>query len=159
MTRTQTVQPTRPTSAQRGFTLVELMIVITLLAVVAGIAVPSFRGMVADNRIAASTNSVVSALNYARSEALREGRRVEVSPRSESDWSRGVSVTQGNNILRVTEAFNGQLQVTGDSVSFRGNGLANESGVIRLCSNDGSRGREVRVTLGGRINTTEVVCE
>ncbi|SFN45040.1 GspH/FimT family pseudopilin [Marinobacter pelagius] len=58
-----------------GFTLLELLITITILGIIATYAIPSFREMVLNNRLTAQTNEVTSLVSYARSEAskLREG--------------------------------------------------------------------------------------
>ena len=55
---------------QRGFTLTELIIVIAIGAILAALAVPSFRNMVQDNRLTAATNGFIAHLSLARSEAI-----------------------------------------------------------------------------------------
>lgn len=63
-------------SRESGFTLVELMITIALVAIIVGIAIPSFRDMIMNNRLVAQANDVVTLLNLGRSEAVKRGRRV-----------------------------------------------------------------------------------
>ena len=58
---------------QAGFTLVELLISIVLLAILLALAVPSFQSFVKNNRVTAQTNGLVSAIQMARSEALKRG--------------------------------------------------------------------------------------
>ena len=57
-----------------GFTLVELLVVVTLTAVLVIIAVPSFKDLIERNRVAGEINSLVSDLQFARSEAIKRGR-------------------------------------------------------------------------------------
>lgn len=61
-----------------GFTLVELMVAIALLAVLLGIGVPSFRTLREGNSITTVTNDLVAALQFARSEAIRTGTNMTV---------------------------------------------------------------------------------
>ena len=49
-----------------GFTLVELMVVIALIAITAAVAVPGFRGLIEANRQTSAANSVIGILNFAR---------------------------------------------------------------------------------------------
>jgi type IV fimbrial biogenesis protein FimT len=63
---------------QRGFTLIELMVTVTVAGVVLAIGIPSFTKLIANNRIATQTNEFVSALNLARSEAVRRAQGVSV---------------------------------------------------------------------------------
>lgn len=62
---------------QRGFTLLELMFAITLLAVLMGIGVPALRDFVRNGRIAAASNDIITDFNLARSESVK--RRVAVT--------------------------------------------------------------------------------
>lgn len=141
-----------------GFTLVELLIVVALIGVVAAVAVPNFRQMVESNRVSAGTNSIVSALNYARSEALRHGRLVVVDARVAGDWTQGLEVTRGTEQLRVTEPLDGGVTITGELTEFRGNGLARAATTFVVCGDNTLPGREINVTLGGRVQTGEVAC-
>ena len=57
----------------RGFTLIEMMVVIAISAILVGFAVPSFQAMIARNRIADATSTLMSHLEYARMESSRRG--------------------------------------------------------------------------------------
>lgn len=71
-----------PSLARRigGFTILELMITVAVLAIVVGIGIPSFQDLMRRNRLAEQTNSFVGALAIARSEAVKRGMLVTVCP-------------------------------------------------------------------------------
>jgi type IV fimbrial biogenesis protein FimT len=83
----------------RGFTLLELMAAIAVLAVLLAIGVPSFTDMLRNNRVTTSTNNVVTAISMARSEALKRGMPVTLCSANDAgtacrgdaatDWSAG----------------------------------------------------------------------
>ena len=103
--------------AQRGFTLIELMIVLTLIAIMAGIGVPGFQTMVQNNRLTTTTNSLLSALQYARSEAVTQRTAITVSPLNGADWESGALITKGVVKLRETPPAGTGVTVTGSAAS------------------------------------------
>lgn len=84
----------------RGFTLLELMTAITVLAILTAIGVPAFGSLMRNGAIASEANNLVSAMNVARSEAMKRGVRVSLCPApakatectKTSDWSGGILV-------------------------------------------------------------------
>jgi len=77
--------------AQRGFTLVELMITFAIASTLIMMALPNYRSWVQDSKIRATAESVFHGLQTARAEAVRLNARVEfrlVGPTSGgADWS------------------------------------------------------------------------
>lgn len=64
---------------QRGFTLIELMVIIALVAIMAGIAVPSFTQFVRNNRVTTQADEIHRFLQYARGEAVVRRREQMVT--------------------------------------------------------------------------------
>jgi type IV fimbrial biogenesis protein FimT len=86
---------TRLRPAHAGFTIIELMIVVTLLAVLAVFAFPSFQSFIASNRLTAESNELLSGMNLARSEAVRVQRRVLLCRAAAADGVVNFSATNG----------------------------------------------------------------
>lgn len=137
----------------RGFTLIELMIVIALVGVIAAFAVPQFGRIIDNNRVVSTTNSVVGLLSYSRSEAIRRGSRITATSAGNTLQT---TLASNGNVIREIEQPSGGLTISTGSVTFRANGLTTSSAdvVFNLCSGD-SVGRTVTVTPGGRVATTD----
>lgn len=71
-----TKNPTRP----NGFSLLELMITLSVAAILLVIAVPSFRGLMNRSRVSSASNELLSSLAYARTEAVTRGQLVSMCP-------------------------------------------------------------------------------
>jgi type IV fimbrial biogenesis protein FimT len=76
----------------RGFTMIELAVVMIMVAILTMIAIPSFQYITTANRISSEINSLLGDLQYARIEAVKEGYPVTVCPSSN-----GTTCTVGNN--------------------------------------------------------------
>ena len=70
-----------PTQARRhvaGFTAIELMVVVSIVAILAALAGPSFTPLIENWRVRESAEQLQSTLHYARSEAIKRGGRVVI---------------------------------------------------------------------------------
>ena len=75
-----------------GFTLIELMVVVVVMAILAAVAAPSFVNVISNSRVRSQTSEFLTALASARSEAIKRGRTVCVRPVSGTDWASGYEV-------------------------------------------------------------------
>jgi type IV fimbrial biogenesis protein FimT len=70
--------PACSTGSSAGFTLIELMVVISILAIVLGISAPSLRSLILNARMSAQANDLLADLALARSEAIKRNVRVAI---------------------------------------------------------------------------------
>ncbi len=63
---------------QSGVTLFELLVVMMIVAILAGIGIPTYRYITTSSRMSGEMNALLGDLQYARSEAVREGEPVTV---------------------------------------------------------------------------------
>lgn len=120
----------RTTQATRGFTLVELIVAMSVLALIATLAVPMYGDIVAANRTRAAAYSLVSDLALARSEAVKRNAAVSVLPLG-AGWQAGWEVDFGGTKLARNEPAPA-LTLTGPlaGVSYQPNGRLSTPGMV-----------------------------
>ncbi len=80
-------------NAAKGFTLIELMVTIALMAIMLGIAAPSFVSFKRNSELTSIANNFLAALNAARTEAMKRNMFAMVMPaNNDSNWSKGWTV-------------------------------------------------------------------
>jgi type IV fimbrial biogenesis protein FimT len=92
-----------------GFTLMELLMTLTVAGILIAIGVPSFRYVTNANRIASEVNGLLGDLQYARSEAIKEGQTVTVCASTDDATCTGGNAWQGGWIVFLDS--NGNQQV------------------------------------------------
>lgn len=173
--------PHKTTSAgvtqQQGFNLLELLVVLGLIAVIVGVAMPAGQAMIERGRLTAITNEVYGALLYTRNEATRLRRDYRLcfvsnatatSCTSSATSRLGVFAVSDSN-LTLSRVFdltpNTSLSfegVTNHQLNFQrlGNRQSSNDDVY-LEATSGAQSRQVEVCFNGRIviretnNTTE----
>ncbi|MGB5447443.1 MAG: GspH/FimT family pseudopilin, partial [Woeseiaceae bacterium] len=77
-----------------GFTLLELMVTLAVAAIILSVGVPSFRGVIMDNRLVSQSNQFVTSIKMARSAAVRYQRPATVC--SSDDFDAAVPTCSGD---------------------------------------------------------------
>jgi len=67
-------------SSHRGFTMIELMVTVAIVAILATIAAPNLTSFLDSSRLGAFRGDLVSSLALAKSEAMKRGSTVSLSP-------------------------------------------------------------------------------
>ena len=143
----------------KGFTLVELMVTVVVLAIVATIGIPSFIGLLERNRATASANELLGSIQFTRSEAVRLNTTSRICPSNDGTtcsgaWTDGWVVLRGttDEVVRVGQE-NAAVTITGPTeVEFgsAGNVISTvPSGGINFEVTSGGTNRCVSVFLSG----------
>jgi len=114
----------------RGFTLVELCVVIALVALIGAIATPGFATFVDSMAAKATSMDLVADLAAARAEALKRNAAVTVSPLG-GDWANGWRVVSGDVVLGERGALRTGMSLSAPAagVTFQPSGRLGDSDV------------------------------
>jgi len=159
----------RNDTRQAGFTLVELMAVVSILSIVLALAAPSFTAFSASQRLRGASTDLVITLLAARSEAIKRNAEVTVSAAVASgtaNWGRGWTATAPGGLqIDRKEVSAGFIEgsVSPEAIVFDGSGRITTAGGVRIQLNDGRGHAEVSprcisIDLSGRPQTSVGAC-
>lgn len=166
-------------SKHGGFSLIEMLVVVLILTILLSIAAPSFAELSRRHRVAVVVNQLMATLIYARSEAIKRGRRVTVCTstallncESGTGWHSGWIVfddlnenaerEEGETILQAIQGAAAGINATGNAsmanyISYLSVGRtaqasgALQMGTITVCAEGGARRLIVSATGRPRI--------
>ncbi len=115
-------------AVNRGFTLIELMVTVSLAAVLMVLAVPSMQEMLATQRVRGAASELLITAQETRSAALKYNRRAVARPVDASlGWQGGWTIYIDNNVNATYESGTDTLVIshealTGDAVIAKSSG-------------------------------------
>jgi type IV fimbrial biogenesis protein FimT len=151
------------TTKNRGFTLIEMMIAITVAAILLMIAVPSFRNASLSSQLRSAANDFIASSNFARSEAIKRGTPVTMCVSADGStciaggWEQGWivlgSTTVGTTVVTTvlqheSAAPSGfKMSATGSiaTLSFQPIGVGATPASLTVCRATPSVGSQERV--------------
>ena len=182
-------QPRRSARPQRGFTLVELMMVVAVTSVLLGFGVPSMTALMNSNQLTAATNALMASMRLARSEAFKRNGRVVlcksrdgVTCTTSGGWEQGWLVfhdangdgdhSQDEVVIERGNPLPGNLRLTGNStvaryVSFVASGSTRmmgggfQAGTLTVCNQSLERAeaRQIVINAVGRPRVQKVAVD
>lgn len=137
----------------------------SIIFTVMAIGLPSFQSFIINTRLISSANAMVSALQFAKSEAIKQHKNVLIIPKDRVDWQSGwlIFVDLNNNFaqddaeLTLTEfdSLSTTIDVVVNSATkkyqlYDANGRSSPNRTFTFCSQDGKNYRDVIVFVTGR---------
>ncbi len=142
-----------------GFTLMELMVAIAIIAIMSGIAIPNIIGWLPGYRLRSATRDIVSCLQNAKLRAVKENERVVVSFDEDNESYQSFIDINSNGSYDATETIVGQktvpegIDIKSSAIfiySSRGLLAGGIAGTITM-ENTKSQSTEININLAGSI--------
>lgn len=155
-----------------GFSLVEMMVAVAIIAILATIAVPAFQNMIVQSRLSSQTNDLVGAIQAARGEAIKRNQQIRFCRTSSTtstdcagagNWEFWIVVNPANTVLR-RGSINSELRLTSTFnlgrltfIPSGTNSVTTDNDSLTICSPSGSgnTARLITVGLGGRTSISK----
>lgn len=153
-------QPPKLRITSSGFTLIELMVTIAVLAIIVSIAAPNISTQLASQRIKSTTSVIENALKEAKAESIIRRQNVSVvydasaTPKNITLQANGTSISSYNISEQSTISI---TPTTATTVIFQPNKvIANDGAIYTICDTSSSNAtpRQVSVNKITNINTT-----
>jgi type IV fimbrial biogenesis protein FimT len=165
----------QPLVGFKGFTLIELIITLTIAGILMAIAAPNMSGFVARSRLASQVNELIADMNLARNEAIKRSTTTGVCATAVNgaacapggNWANGWLVyyvdpaTAASVTIKIHEQLSGNNTLTApsDALIFSKSGfLTSATGSITLCDVKLHKSRLLEVKGTGRSALTEGNC-
>jgi type IV fimbrial biogenesis protein FimT len=131
-------------SSARGFTLIELMVTVVLLAILFSLAVPAFTGMVRNSQVRSVAESLQNGLRLAQAEAVRRNRQTVFTLTNAEPSVNSAAVANGRNwaihtVPRATETAASHEFIQGGALSDTAGNVTISNAPTAVCFNSAGR--------------------
>ncbi len=136
----------------KGFTIIEMVIVIVIMAILAAVAVPNIISWRAKSSLGGDTRTLKADFELARSRAIRDNTNMTISFNTGNN---SYSITNGVDIILSRNLTNTSINGTtlaGDSTTFDSRGRSSNSGIVTLSNDTGNTQVVVNMIGTVRIN-------
>ena len=158
--------------ATTGFTLVEMMVAISVMAILTTIAIPSYQSTITSTRMRSEIGALLADLNFARSEAVKRGLSINICPPTSTgtacnpgitDWSSGWVVLNTSQPLRISAGVthgDKLIATTGTAPTFTPAGYSFFSGTFTLhdSNDDITQRRCINFSVGFLVTQAGALC-
>lgn len=147
----------------RGFSLIELMVALSVLGIVTAIAVPSFNEAKLSMSLRSNANNLVASIQLARSEAIKTNSTVRLCASDDGEgcdetWSNGwIIINAADKVIQYQQAITTGYNLTEanglTTLNFRPTGIGATQARLTLCRKTpsvGSQEREISVSVTGK---------
>ena len=154
--------------ASTGFTLIEMLVTVSLIAILAALAAPSFDAIMLNNKLSSAATRLAASAVLARSEAIKRNLSVTVcvsvdsaSCAASGTWEQGWIVLAGSTVIHVEQALPAGLVVSDTlagkkSLSFASTGVGSDQASFTICRKTPSVGDQERVVTVSATGSTSV---
>ncbi len=158
---------------QYGITLLELMVVITLVGILGAMALPSMTGLLKNNRLTAQANSLIGMMQYARNEAINRGHNIVIQPLvAGTNWAQGWQVRldvdsdgdysdAADVVIRNSNPIEGGTLVSDNAtIVYEPTGFSTAKTILTLTANEctGEHIRTITLKISGYSKVTRSQC-
>ena len=156
----------RPPNRERGFTLIELMTVVVVVAVLLALAVPSYSVLSMRTKLKSYANELVASVYLARGEAIKRNAPMTLCISNadgdacvaSGDWDQGwIVINQAGDVIKWQQQLPSGIKVfelsSVNRMNFQPSGVLSTAATMTVCQNLPSVGieeREVTFSITGR---------
>ncbi len=157
-------------NSQKGFTVVELMVVMVVALIILTVGVPAYSSMIHKNRLSTTVNDFSVFLQISRSYAIQANRSVTISPvdpAADDEWGKGAVARNSDNSEIARFDTDGLLKIDSlnkniSSIKINSRGYLSSAfdDVLTICSESDEtlKGRQIAINIVGRLQKSDFDC-
>lgn len=135
-----------------GFSLIEMMVAIAVMAILLLVALPSFQTTMLSVKLRSYSNELVASIYLARSEAIKSNSTVTLCASStgtscDGEWNQGWIILNNNNVIQSHGALSSGFKISSDQskIVFKSTGIGATQTTLTVCRAEPKAGDQERV--------------